>query len=213
MATTSIGICELCGQTARKTAMTKHVVGCAATQDRKGPPETLVHLRVEASGAPEYWLHIEARASASFQQLDTLLRAVWLECCGHMSAFRVGRLEVSKRSSLGSLVGQRGAFDYHYDFGSTTALKGKTLGFRQGGVVRPAVRVLARNAPLPWRCAECAAAAEVICPNCVDSNSCLFCSMHAPAHPCADDEMWMPIVNSPRMGVCGYTGAGAKRSA
>ena len=37
---------------------------------------------------PEYWLHVEGRETASLQQLDSLLRRVWLECCGHMSALR-----------------------------------------------------------------------------------------------------------------------------
>jgi hypothetical protein len=129
-----------------------------------------------------------------------------------MSSFRVGRREASKRTSLLSLAGVNGAFEYDYDFGSTTALQGKALGFRQGSTIRPAVRVLARNAPLPWRCAACGAGAEVLCPNCLDSDSCLFCSTHASGHPCAGEEMWMPVVNSPRMGVCGYTGPRTKRS-
>src|SRR6266536_2286239 len=199
----STGTCQLCEHTATKAAMARHVVRCAREHDRGGLRETLVHLRVEAAGAPGYWLHIEARATASFQQLDALLRAVWLECCGHMSAFRIRRREVSKRTALGLLLDDpQGAFEYEYDFGSTTALKGKALGFRQGSAIRPAVRVLARNAPMPWRCAECGGKAEVICSNCLDSDACLFCSTHSSHHPCADDEMWLPVVNSPRMAVC-----------
>jgi hypothetical protein len=208
--TTSIGTCELCGVTNRKTAMTRHVIACAAEHDPVGPAGPLVQVRIEAAGAPDYWLHIEARGDAPLQQLDASLRAVWLECCGHMSAFRVGRREVSKRTSLGSLAGG-GMFDYEYDFGSTTALRGKLLGFRQGTAIRPAVRVLARNAPLTWRCAECTAGAVLLCPNCIDSDSWLFCSRHASGHPCAAEDMWMPVVNSPRMGVCGYVGPRSRR--
>jgi hypothetical protein len=207
MASSSMGTCQMCEQTAPRAAMAKHVVRCAAQRDRGGRLEPLVHFRVEASGAPDYWLYLEARASASFQQLDDLLREVWLECCGYMSAFRVGRSEVSMRTALGSIVGQtRGAFEYDYDFGSTTALKGKALGLREGSTIRPAVRVLARNAPMRWTCADCSGAADVICPDCLDSDSCFFCSTHAAQHPCADDDLWLPVVNSPRMGVCGYTG-------
>jgi hypothetical protein len=161
-------------------------------------------------GAPEYWLHLEARAGASFQQLDALLRAVWLECCGHFSVFRSGRFEVSKRTSIGAVLAETGAsFEYDYDFGSTTSLRGTALGLRDGSLGRRAVRVLARNTPLPWTCGQCAGRADVLCPNCLDSDSCLFCSTHAAAHGCADEDVFMPVVNSPRMGACGYTGATA----
>jgi hypothetical protein len=46
-----------------------------------------------------------------------------------MSAFRLGRAELSKRSSLGSLQPKGVAFQYEYDFGSTMALRGKVLGY------------------------------------------------------------------------------------
>jgi hypothetical protein len=32
------------------------------------------------------------------------------------------------------------------------------------------------------------------------------CSDHARDHACGEEESLMPVVNSPRMGVCGYTG-------
>ncbi len=209
-ANTSMGTCDLCGTTGRKAEMARHVVACAAERDAGAPTEPLLHVRIEAAGAPEYWLHVEARAGATLQQLDALLRAEWLECCGHLSSFRVGRREVSKRTSLLGLAPAK-TFDYDYDFGSTTALRGKFIALRDGTPIRPAVRVLARNAPLPWRCAECEAAAVVLCPNCVDVEPSLFCSKHASGHPCNADEIWMPVVNSPRMGVCGYVGP-TKRS-
>jgi len=33
-----------------------------------------------------------------------------------------------------------------------------------------------------------------------------FCDAHADEHRCDGEEAILPIVNSPRMGVCGYTG-------
>lgn len=91
---------------------------------------------MEARGAPEYWLQIETRATASLAQLDGLLRSTWLECCGHLSVFHVGRVEISKRTRIGGLPTQVRAFDYEYDFGSTTYLTGRVVGGRVGSLGR-----------------------------------------------------------------------------
>jgi hypothetical protein len=200
------GACELCGHEAPRAQMAAHLAVCAPKHDKDSGAKPLVQLHIEADGTPVYWLYVEGRETASLQQLDSLLRRVWLECCGHMSVFRVGRAELSKRSPLGSLQAKGVAFQYEYDFGSTTALQGKVLGYREGSLGRKAVRVLARNTPLQLTCASCDAPATLVCPFCIDSGPCLFCKAHAQDHPCAEEEVFMPTVNSPRMGVCGYTG-------
>jgi len=46
----------------------------------------------------------------------------------------------------------------------------------------------------------------VVCPFCIDFGDAVFCDAHAAAHEHADEEVYLPVVNSPRMGVCGYTG-------
>jgi len=186
--------------------MARHLMSCpAAAYDAGGAQTALVQLRIEAAADPRYWLYVEARSDATLQQLDALLRRVWLECCGHMSAFRVGREELAKRSAIGLVLGRRGlAFTYDYDFGSTTSLRGQVLGERQGSRGRAALRLLARNDPRSWRCEMCTRPATVVCPFCIDSGPCLFCDGHAQEHPCAEEEVYLPVVNSPRMGVCAY---------
>jgi hypothetical protein len=164
-----------------------------------------VQLRIEAAGDRRYWLYIETRSDATLRQLDQFLRRVWLECCGHMSAFRTGQHELAMRSKIGVAFGRGGPpFTYEYDFGSTTSLRGYVLDFRQGSVGRSALRLLARNDPLPWACEECPQPASVVCPFCIGSGPCLFCNEHAQQHPCAEEEGYLPVVNSPRMGVCSY---------
>lgn len=200
------GACELCGHEAPRAQMARHLAACAPEHDKGSRAENCVQVHIEADGAPVYWLYVEGRETASLQQLDSLLRRVWLECCGHMSAFRLGRAALSKRSLLGSLQDKGVAFEYEYDFGSTTALRGKVLGYREGSLGRNAVRVLARNTPLKLTCASCDAPATLVCPFCIDSGPSLFCKTHASQHPCAEEDAFMPTVNSPRMGVCGYTG-------
>ena len=203
------GSCELCGHVTAKAQMSRHLASCAPARDGKAPRDLLVQLRLEAAGDARYWLQIEARQDATLKQLDSLLRRVWLECCGHMSTFRLGGREPSMRSKAGAVFHSMGLrFEHDYDFGSTTTLKGQVLGARDGAPGRNTVRVLARNTPLQWSCATCGAAAAVICPFCLHDEDCFFCEKHADAHPCAREEAFLPVVNSPRMGVCGYTGAG-----
>jgi hypothetical protein len=201
------GKCELCGHTAEKSAMPRHLAECVAAHDPKGKAVRLVQLRFEAPGDPRYWLYIEARAESTLEQLDSLLRSVWLECCGHMSAFYVGQAEPSKSSKVGVVLVSKGLkFRYEYDFGSTTLLNGHVIGTREGTAGRPAARVLARNDPPTWSCSECAAPATTVCPFCLDEGGGLLCEDHAAKHPHAEEEVYLPVVNSPRMGVCGYTG-------
>jgi hypothetical protein len=124
-----------------------------------------------------------------------------------MSAFRLGRAEISMGSRVGEVFDRRGLkVDYEYDFGTTTALKGQVVGAREGSLGRRVTRLLARNDPIGWSCTDCIAPATVVCAYCVDEGDCLFCQTHASRHPHAKAEVYLPVVNSPRMGMCGYTG-------
>ncbi len=110
------------------------------------------------------------------------------------------------RTRVGQLGGKGATFQYEYDFGSTTALSGRIISTRAGSLGRRVVRLLARNSPPVLTCLECAALATLICPFCIYEGACLFCATHASAHKCDEEDAFLPVVNSPRVGVCGYTG-------
>jgi uncharacterized protein CbrC (UPF0167 family) len=187
--------------------MLAHLVTCAPAHDSIGQPQPLVVLRFGQAGDRRYWLIVEAKANAPLRHVDKLLRQVWLECCGHMSAFRVGRRELAMTTATASaFASTTRKVEYEYDFGSTTALTGELLGTRQGSLGRAPVRVLARNEPISWSCGECEASATLVCPFCIDDGDAVFCDAHAATHEHAGEEVYLPVVNSPRMGVCGYTG-------
>ena len=187
--------------------MVSHLATCSSTHDTLGPSQPNAILRFDAAGDTRYWLLIEASANAKLKHIDALLRKVWLECCGHMSAFRVAQRELAMSATVTVAFGRAGAqLEYEYDFGSTTELVGELVGQRRGASTRAPVRLLARNEPLAWRCADCKALATIACPYCLDAGDGLFCDTHADAHEHAGEEVYLPVVNSPRMGVCGYTG-------
>ncbi len=225
----SKGRCRLCGGEYSKSGMTRHLQMCqtrkeAATEvaARKTRPVRLFHLVAGGRFAPMYWMHLEAPADATLADLDDFLRATWLECCGHMSAIETGGLRYSvvvdnefgpdrnersmstKVSQVLTSPGQR--LSYEYDFGSTTELTLRFISARTGIIGRPAARLLARNEPPVWKCATCDAPATLVCPFCMGEDNPFVCARHAREHTCADDESFLPVVNSPRMGVCGYTG-------
>ncbi len=63
------------------------------------------------------------------------------------------------------------------------------------------VRILALNNLHPLKCESCDSKAIEICTECME----VFCEQCLIEHGCSE-EMALPVVNSPRMGVCGYCG-------
>ena len=97
-------------------------------------------------------------------------------------------------------------FTHEYDFGSTTELKLKVAAAREGRLTeKEPIRLLARNDPPVFFCHACGQPATQLCPQCEWKGNGYLCETCAPKHECGD-EMLLPVVNSPRMGVCGYTG-------
>ena len=89
---------------------------------------------------------------------------------------------------------------YEYDFGSTTTLYVTFVRYTARPQQKAAVRVLARNAPYAFVCCKCGKPAVRVSADEWDPS--FYCD------DCARDvdvDM-LPVVNSPRMGVCGYTG-------
>ena len=197
----------MCAHRTTKARMSTHLSVCIATHGGTGSARTSVVLRFDAPRDPRYWAFVEARADAPLRLVDAFLRKLWLECCGHLSAFRAASRELAMGVSVERAFASARTLRYEYDFGSTTELTGTIVSTRHGPTGRAVVRLLARNEPIEWSCATCAAPATVVCPFCMDTgDDHLFCDAHAGAHAHATEEVYLPVVNSPRMGVCGYAG-------
>ena len=103
----STGKCGLCGETFGKKQMTKHLDSCIKKKSgdedlsaKKKPKKgKIFHLVVEGRGQPEYWIHLAAPAQAKLTHLDSFMRDIWLECCGHLSAFNIGGVSYSSDAS------------------------------------------------------------------------------------------------------------------
>lgn len=100
--------------------------------------------------------------------------------------------------------------EYEYDFGSTTALQ-ITVSVEYPVQADQKIVLLSRNEPLEILCEICSVKPAVkICSVCIYDGESTFCKgcakKHAKTCPDFNDYAAMPVVNSPRMGVCGYEG-------
>jgi hypothetical protein len=152
-----------------------------------------------------YWMHLKALASASFRDLDTLLRNTWLECCGHLSAFSDKEGDIEMGEKLRDILTPGQKLDYEYDFGSTTELLLTVVSEFEGSLKKGKAEILARNDSPLIKCSQCEKPATTICTDCIYNEGGWLCDKCAQEHDC-DNEMFLPLVNSPRAGVCGYEG-------
>jgi len=221
--TPSKGICQFCHGVFSKATIARHLETCAQRTDpatttgQKSTKQTkLVHLLVEGREQPRYWMHVELPAEATLQTLDDFLRTMWLECCGHLSRFEIDGDsyasypdpefgDKSMRVKIGTILSPGEQFFHEYDYGTTTELRLKVVGEREGVTKGKSVRVLARNEPPQISCEKCGKPATQVCAECIYDGSGWLCDDCAEDHECGE-EMLLPVVNSPRVGMCGYTG-------
>ncbi|MCI0614765.1 hypothetical protein L0244_17380 [bacterium] len=147
---TTNGQCLFCKGTFSKQAMARHLVACEkrkSFEKASASPRRVFHLFVEGRYAPEYWIHLEAETNATLQDLDGLLRDLWLECCGHLSAFTIAGQTYSSsvmdefgdknmNAPLGKVLYPKMKFSHEYDFGTTTDLTLKIVAARESAIKR-----------------------------------------------------------------------------
>lgn len=226
MAKQTKGKCKYCGKEYTRGYMINHLSSCKermariaeeAGSGRCGYFELIISGRYSSA----YWLIIEMRDDATLKDLDTFLRDIWLECCGHLSAFEIygvsydvapdenfwGEPAKSMNCKLKSVLEKGMTFTYEYDFGSTTDLVIKVHGYRESCRKTEKLAILSRNNPPEILCDACQLKpATVICLMCLDCGEGFLCDECSETHECGD-EMMLDICNSPRMGVCGYSGS------
>lgn len=198
----SQGNCYLCGKELGKVAMKNHLL---KVHGETAGGQECVLLKAEGAHSKDYWLYFDVPLTSSLSTVDTFLRDIWLECCGHMSAFSgPGYQAVGKNRKLGSFpVGTQ--LLHEYDFGSTTETKLTFVANTRRKAQKKAVRLLGRNVPPVFTCSQCGKPADYICTECMwDSENPFFCEECSEEHE--HEVMLLPVTNSPRMGVCEYTG-------
>jgi hypothetical protein len=191
----SKGYCFICGKTGSKVVIKNHVL-----KDHNNGDEQCYLIRAEGAYRKTYWLLFTVPLDATFDSVDRFLRQIWCECCHHLSSFTQGRYKFDMEQKISTLgIGE--TVLYQYDFGSTTEIVLTVV----SGILRPyqeeEVCLLARNVPPREKCDKCGSPAafidaweegEYLCENCAENVE--------------DEDALLPLVNSPRSGVCGYCG-------
>ena len=199
------GKCLFCGETYAKENINKHLTAHLAEFSKTGQAGKSFFVQVTAEPIPHF-LSLWIDAEATMESIDKFLRDIWLDCCGHLSEFE-GNVGMKK---AGNVFKKGKQLNYVYDFGSSTNL---TLTVLEEYTVKASNKIvlLSRNEPINIMCATCKKApATQVCSVCMYDKFALYCDKCAKKHAlkCKDfaDYASLPVVNSPRMGVCGYEG-------
>ena len=217
----SSGTCMNCKTVLTPGKMPKHLKECILGEGQ-GKKHKKFLLKVTGEG--EHWMYLRMDGSATLEQLDSLLRDEWLECCGHLSTFDIGGLHyeakvadwedapykiMNIKTKAHQILAKGLKFSHEYDFGTTTTLRLAVRDeyFDDKPAKKP-VEMLARNNIHEYTCGICGGKGANICQRCMEEKGNPFlCKKCSDEHEDEDEEHYLlPIVNSPRMGMCGYTG-------
>jgi hypothetical protein len=122
---------------------------------------------------------------------------------------RMGRDTLAKRHTVDGVFDTYKQLLYIYDFGTSSETAIKFVGLREGKpTTKNPIELLARNIMPEASCIECGNPAEWLCMECLieDEEWGALCGEHADTHPHGNYGEPFRLVNSPRLGMCGYEG-------
>ncbi|MTI70036.1 MAG: plasmid pRiA4b ORF-3 family protein [Firmicutes bacterium] len=209
------GTCYFCNNTYSMRGIKRHLDKCKKRFiDDKMEGENYYMISIH-SLFKHYWMYLEVSENTTLKDIDKFLRKKWLECCDHLSMFDIdgdtykySSMEnypcESKKVTVKDVFYEGLKIRYEYDFGSTTRLEIKVLSIRKGSG-DDEILVMARNNEIEFECIECGNKASYISSDINGFERKFFCDKCAKKNGI---ESLLPVVNSPRMGVCGYLGEG-----
>ena len=228
----SKGKCFFCDKKFSQRGITKHLqthLNQEITNYKNKKQGLSFLVKVQAQ---EMFLMLWVDGKTTYDEVDQFLRQIWLECCGHMSSFtdpsqKRNSLqpslqnifsmdemnypgEIDMNTPIYKTYSKNKKLQYDYDFGTTTRLDFVLID--QIDIPAPShILLLSRNEPLKIMCHKCGDKPAVeICTVHWGYDASFFCKKCAKAHEkeCEDfaDYAAMSVVNSPRMGECGYEG-------
>jgi len=209
------GTCYLCKEPITKRTAVTHM------QKNHAPDtgEERLAIMVDTPYSSPYWMVLLVKPNATLEDLDRSLRDIWVECCGHLSAFTITGVEYQRCSESGmddffgdaksmkvkiqKVLVPGMTFLYEYDFGTTTELRLKVADSIPWHKEKEKIIMAGMNDKLEFPCTECGKPASyhyienddftVLCDDCSSDED-------------LDECYLLPICNSPRTGLCGYEG-------
>lgn len=220
--TATKGLCSCCNELVSKKSAASHIEKCFFSEGKANTNGCYI-IKI---GFPVknsiYWLYLSAPYGSTLMDLDSFLRKIWLECCGHLSMFRIGsvdylvdyeindesmpwisdRQEASMQIKVEKVLSKGLKIAYEYDFGTTTELLLEVVDQYPNALSKKPT-LLMRNESPRFPCEDCKVLATFICSLC----GICVCDKCSEEHCCERGcDCLLPLVNSPRTGCCGYTG-------
>ena len=157
----------------QRTGIAKHLQTCKKRVDlceKAEKTEKYFELLLYGAYNKDYWLIIQIKENATLDDLDRFICDIWVECCGHLSAFEIdgvsyerepdddfgwGEPAKSTNHTLKQVLTTGMIFNYEYDFGSTTEIMVKVLDHYSAQKQNEKVVILSRNNPPEFACSIC----------------------------------------------------------
>jgi hypothetical protein len=192
----------------------QEAIQTANQNNQNGRSQTLYHLQIKNAWASDFWLHLEMNSTATLADLDRYLRAIWLECCGHLSQFISGRerwgTEISMSRKIEQILEPDMELTHINDFGSSTETLIKAVDVREGKPLsKHPIYLMARNATPEIACEECDKPARWLREDYENDFGEWLTALfddHLGKYAGEDFSEPFEMVNSPRLGVCRYMG-------
>lgn len=122
----SQGKCIYCDKAFSLRGMITHLKNHLNAEQTANPTtEKAYFLNIKAE---EYFLEVLVKGKAVFEELDTFLRAIWVECCDHLSNFSHKQFEIDMSDKFQDILSPGLIFRYDYDYGSTTSFNLEVAG-------------------------------------------------------------------------------------
>ncbi len=132
------GKCYYCNKELTERTIKRHMKNCSGMKqvieekmkDTKEVRDQFI-ISIKDKYKPNvYCIYVSIDANLQLQHLDKFIRDIWVECCGHLSAFNIDREMYHDNSDgqyemnfyLKDILNVDKKFEYQYDFGSTTYL-------------------------------------------------------------------------------------------
>ena len=203
--------CYYCNKELTEKTIKRHMKNCSEIEksidekrieDEELRDQFIIAIKPKYGGT-EYCIYLSIDGTLGLVHIDQFIRDIWVECCGHLSGFRIrGKFyqDHSMNAKLNDILDIDEKFEYEYDFGSTTHLNLEVVDIRLVPSNFSQIEIIARNNEIKHDCEICGEEAKYFnyekdqweCENCIDEDNDMISEFD--------------YCNSPRDGVCGYDG-------
>lgn len=155
------GKCYYCSKELTERTIKRHMKNCIEMKkviqdefetEKRKRKQFIISLK-DKYDTSTYCIYMSIDASLQLYHLDKFIRDIWVECCGHLSMFKIGQEKYFDNSDgnyqmnakLKDVLNVGQKFEYEYDFGSTTYLILEVVDEIEVSRKHSQIEIIARN--------------------------------------------------------------------